>query len=145
MISIETAHIFLFLWPGFHYFLKCLALFTNIFGHKTWKPLVVFMKLEKKVKTWRALVVFMKWKNEINWNHTGGTAGPSGLRSGLRSALRASLRPPLRPSGPAAPPRVVSIYFIFSFHETTKTCRNLWFQFIWFSSFVKPAKVVKPL
>ena len=61
-----------------------------------------------------------------------GNAGPTMLHSGLCSALGASVLPPLLPSIPAASPcpRVGSIYFIFSFHETTKTCRNLWLQFI---------------
>ena len=86
--------IFFFFWPGIHWLL-----------FEFW---VVFTKMvAEKIET---LVVFMEGKKK-NWNHLVP-------RLGLRtSALRFALG-----GGPKAQPghQVVSIYFIFAFHETTK-------------------------
>ena len=55
----KTAHIFLFLWPGFHwFFLKFLVVFTYILAINL-EPKVVFIKCKKK-----------------KWNHLGIRMGP---------------------------------------------------------------------
>ena len=103
---------FLFCDLDFMIFFEIVGVIHGYFGHKTWKPFVVFMKLgkkslnlvgfgvgihetrEKKIETWRVLVVFMK-----RWR-----------------PLDRRLPPPLHETTKTLQ---VSTYFFTEFHETT--------------------------
>ena len=100
-------------------FFDIFGIIHEYFGKKTWKPFVVFMKVEKKVETWRPLVVFMKWETEINWNHLVPRLGLWKFDGGRR-----------RPSASSNPSA--------NFHGPSLGTR--WFQFISFSHFMKPPK-----
>ena len=78
-----------------------------------------------------------------NWKFTrGSTAGPEGRSGGRSEARSAERRPERSPEGPAAPPRVVSIYFIFSFHEYHQNLPNTsGFNFLIFRVSWIPSKV----
>ena len=89
----------------------------------TWISLIIFFNFwwysrkcwQKKLKLW-----WYSWNaKKKNWNHLLARLGPRG--SAPASAPRFALRSGLR-SAPRAQPsqQVVSIYFIFAFHETTK-------------------------
>ena len=139
---------FFFLWPGFHWLVwKFLMVFTTILTWKTWKPLVVFMKLEnQKIETWGIRLLDHRW---YSWNAFLPAAGVDRLRFApaggpLRGRVAPSDRRPTRIGGGQHPRRAkkrfmkppmvqepkpqVSIYLIFEFHETTKgfkfSCQN---------------------
>ena len=58
---------YFFLWPGFHWLVwKFFMVFTTILTWKTWKPLVVFMKLEnQKIESWGIRLLDHRW---YSWN-----------------------------------------------------------------------------
>ena len=112
-----------FLWPGFHSLVwKFFIIFTSILTWKTWKPMVVFMKLEnQKIETWGILRAdrpgppprnltqsFNLFFCLVSWNH------PSARCVAAKSV---------------------------SWNHLRSRSRNLRFQCIWFSSFMKPPKV----
>ena len=111
------------MWPGFHSLVwKFFIIFTSILTWKTWKPMVVFMKLEnQKIETWGILRAdrprppprnltqsFNLFFCLVSWNH------PSARCVAAKSV---------------------------SWNHLRSRSRNLRFQCIWFSSFMKPPKV----
>ena len=81
---------YFFLWPGFHWLVwKFFMVFTTILTWKTWKPLVVFMKLEnQKIETWGIRLLDHRW---YSWNAFLAAAAK---RLRPRGASRLSPRPP---------------------------------------------------
>ena len=147
---------FLFCDLDFMIFFEIVGVIHGYFGHKTWKPFVVFMKLgkkslnlvgfgvgihetrEKKIETWRVLVVFMK-----RWRPVDRRFAP------IDRGRHRFMKPP-------KPSRFQVIFYRVSWnHHQNPPGFNLffyrvswnhkWFQLLWPKISVKPSKISKKI
>ena len=147
---------FLFCDLDFMIFFEIVGVIHGYFGHKTWKPFVVFMKLgkkslnlvgfgvgihetrEKKIETWRVLVVFMK-----RWRPVDRRFAP------IDRGRHRFMKPP-------KPSRFQLIFYRVSWnHHQNPPGFNLffyrvswnhkWFQLLWPKISVKPPKISKKI